>query len=376
MKRAIVLIAAGLAVVTAMLAALYLYTARNVHSIRQQQTGVDQYDRHYCLISMDHSTFWQQVCDSAAAAARENEVYLEWIGQDSPVEYTLQDCIRIAIASGVDGIILSPGGKGDEADIVSLVNRAAQAGIPVVTVISDAPDSDRISYVGINNIQMGELYASCILPTLHAGLNRICLLADTDSDSTNVNLVYSQLLQVLEQGKGDGQQIELTVEPIDTMTGFDAEEEIRDIFVAREELPDTLVCMDLTATESIAQALVDYNRVGSVNVVGTFTSPTVTEAVTKGILSATVDVNVTEVGKLCVSVLNEYISLGYANNYLNIPLELVDQQNAARFAQKESSDEDRSTSAEPAETGAQDEARSASAEAETDDAGAGRGGGS
>ena len=40
-----------------------------------------------------------------------------------------------------------------------LINKATKFGMPVVTVINDAPDTKRVSFVGINTYQMGQVYA-------------------------------------------------------------------------------------------------------------------------------------------------------------------------------------------------------------------------
>ncbi len=331
MKRSIVMTAAGLVVITLLISALYFYSDWNIRQIRMQQMPAEEYERHYCLISTDRSSFWQGVYENAAVTGKDSGSYLEWIGMASPADYSLQDCLRIAIASDVDGIILYPGNEGEDKGTVALIDEAVDEGIPVLTVITDAPDSSRIGYVGVNNYQMGELYGTQLLKTLHDGLNRICMLSNAGSDNASVNLVYSRMLQVLEESKKSGQSVEVVVKTISTATGFDAEEEIRDIFVTRDSLPDTLVCMDLTATESAAQALVDYNRVGSVNVIGTYLSSTVLEAVDKGIITAAAGLDESGIGQVCVSALDEYNSLGYASNYINIPLETVTQENVKMY---------------------------------------------
>ena len=44
---------------------------------------------------------------------------------------------------------------------------------------------------------------------------------------------------------------------MNTATSFDAEEDIRNIFVRRQQIPDILICLDLVSTECAMQALVD-----------------------------------------------------------------------------------------------------------------------
>src|SRR6056297_3583995 len=56
------------------------------------------------------------------------------------------------IAKGVDGIILT---AGEANALVPAINRAIEAEIPVITFDSDAPKSNRLSFVGTNNYQAG-----------------------------------------------------------------------------------------------------------------------------------------------------------------------------------------------------------------------------
>lgn len=56
------------------------------------------------------------------------------------------------IARKVDGIIVT---AGDAKTLVPAINKATQAGIPVITFDSDAPSSKRLAFVGTNNYNAG-----------------------------------------------------------------------------------------------------------------------------------------------------------------------------------------------------------------------------
>lgn len=60
--------------------------------------------------------------------------------------------IEQLIARGVDGILAT---AGDAQTMNSAIDRAIAAGIPVVLFDSDAPDSDRLAFVGTNNYNAG-----------------------------------------------------------------------------------------------------------------------------------------------------------------------------------------------------------------------------
>lgn len=56
------------------------------------------------------------------------------------------------VARQFDGVVVT---AGDAATLVPSINRAVEQDIPVVTFDSDAPDSDRLAFVGTNNFAAG-----------------------------------------------------------------------------------------------------------------------------------------------------------------------------------------------------------------------------
>ena len=323
MKNQLIWITAGLLLITMMLTALWIYSDRSLYELERQGTDRENYERHYALISGEESKLWQDVYENAAQTGSASGDYVEWIGKNAPVEYTAEDCMRIASASGVDGIILH---KNAASDMTDLIDEASENGIPVVTVLNDESGSSRISYVGTNSYQMGEIYAHEVLKALHEGDNQIMVLTDVNLEEGSFSLLYSQMMQVLETGKGKDCEVRLTAHTINTHTSFDAEEDIRDIFLHSGQRPDIMVCLDPVSTECAAQALIDYNEVGNISVIGYYASETVADAVSKGIVQATLEMDAQEIGRLCVEALDEYWSLGRVNNYFNVSLSMITQE--------------------------------------------------
>ncbi|MFM2279053.1 MAG: hypothetical protein RLZZ444_1284, partial [Pseudomonadota bacterium] len=73
-----------------------------------------------------------------------------------PVEHepaTQAQIIEDLITQGVDGLAIS---VSDAAAATTVINKAVDAGIVVITFDSDAPESKRSSYVGTNNKEFGK----------------------------------------------------------------------------------------------------------------------------------------------------------------------------------------------------------------------------
>ena len=320
MKKTIIPITAVLIATTVLLLGMWSYYSRVVNEIEQQGSNAAVYDRHYVVVSEDSSELWQSIYESAREAAARENVYLEWIGANSPANYTLKDSMKVAIASKVDGIILYPWGG---LDVTEQINEAAKQGIPVVTVLNDCNESDRISFVGINSHQMGQIYGEQILNLLEDGMNRVLVLVNTSMEDVNTNLMYSQMNAVVEAGKPRTKKVEISAYSVDSTANFEAEEVIRDIFINSDSLPDILICLDPVSTECAYQAIVDYNEVGNVNIVGYYTSDIVMNAIHKGLIPAAVTIDTGEIGRYSIDALNEYLSAGHVSNYFNVGLSIV-----------------------------------------------------
>ncbi len=320
MKRSMVVLVCGLLLATGLLAALWIYSSSRLKQISAQGENTKEYSRHYALITDDYSDQWESIYTSARDRAEEENVYLEWVGEGNPANYAVEDLFRIAAASRVDGILLHHSGS---ESMKELIDDASREGIPVITVLKDESDSSRISYIGINNYQMGETYGEQILKLLRSGSNQILVLLNETENDTYTNIMYSQMAQKVENERPQDRQAVFSTFDVNTSTSFDAEEDIRDIFVHRDSLPDIMVCLDLISTECAYQALVDFNEVGNMDIVGYYASDTVLDGIRKGVISATLSLDAEEIGRLCIDALNEYCSLGHVSNYFNVGLEMI-----------------------------------------------------
>ncbi|MDY3919950.1 MAG: substrate-binding domain-containing protein [Candidatus Limivivens sp.] len=293
------------------------------------------YKKHYVLIPDDgDSLLWQSVYETARREAADADACLELIQSGESPEYTQADCLQIAIASQVDGIILKPDGS---TEVRELIDQAVEQKIPVITVLEDDSSSQRISFVGLNSYQMGDTYADQVLKFLNSGTTRIMVLINSESRNPGTNLIYSSMVRSIEQKIPPTQNVRIEAYTIDSSTDFDSEEVIRDIFLNQDTLPDILICMDEVTTECTYQALLDYNEVGNINIIGFYYSDLILDAVRKGTIPVTIALNTEEIGKYSINALEEYLSLGHASSYYNVNIDIITQENVDSFTEQEES---------------------------------------
>lgn len=287
-----------------------------------------EYSRHYVMIPEESSSqLWRDIYSGAKEKAAESDAYVELLSDWSTGEYTEASYIDIAIAAKVDGIIVKPDGS---AKVRAAIDAAADAGIPVVTVLDDDMDSSRKSFVGINSYQMGTMYGRQILKCIGEDTDRITVLLN-EKDGRK-DFIFKELKATVQSGltKEQNDRIEITPMTIRADSTFDAEEVIRDLLHAKD-CPDILVCMNETNSVSAYHAMVDYNRVGDVDIIGFYQSETMLEAVQKGTVPMVITLDTRQMGRNSVEALEEYHSMGYMSNYISVDLEIVTQQNSGEF---------------------------------------------
>ncbi len=301
------------------------------------------YDRHYVMITgREDGDFWDRVYESALAEGKRRGVYVERFGEDLAVEYDRNELLKLAMLASVDGIIV-PGDE--EEETVALLQEAVEQGIPVVNVLEDSMGSSRQCFVGNNSYNLGQDYGRQILELLakqekegdHVTSEnpaKVMVLVDENRTDISQNLVLLGIREMLEN-EGEGIPVTVEARPVDNTRSFSSEESIRDIFLNSEMLPDILVCLSAVHTRCAYQAAVDYNQVGTVQMLGYYDSEAILEAVSKNILYSTISLDTEQMGRLCVQALDEYVETGYTNNYMAVDTRLIRAEEAERLVNQE-----------------------------------------
>ncbi|HWT74661.1 MAG TPA: substrate-binding domain-containing protein [Mobilitalea sp.] len=283
-----------------------------------------EYGYHYAIISEEaDATFWDAIYQGALEKGKEQNAYVEKIGSNLSITYSLEDLMRIAIASKVDGIILEPNGN---EDIAGLIDEADQAGIPVVTVLRDVTGSKRISYVGINSYTLGQTYAKEVLDVVKEGKKNVTVLLNEDTADTSQKEIYTSIL-----GEISGMNITVKSEIINTKSAFSSEEDIRNLIMDNKNSPDLLVCLTAVDTICAYQAVVDYNKVGNIDIVGYYDSDIILRAIEKNIVHSTLTIDANQMGENCVEALTEYREKNNVSDFYSVDNNVINKDNVSNY---------------------------------------------
>lgn len=293
--------------------------------------GVDEaenwtvYNRHFAMIVDDEDeAFWRDVYTYMQEEANQQDAYVELKGFDRfSSDYSLRDLMDIAVASEVNGIIVENTG---ERGLEEKMQAAAEAGIPVVTVLNDAPLTDRVCFVGINPYSVGQKYSSELLKLIPEGGDavRICVLLTDDAVDRNEYQIYTQINTDLVTNPKTSGRVSVEAIRIPTDAPFASEEAIRELFQTEGgKIPDYIICFNSLITDSVYQTVLDFNLAGQTQIIGYYTSVTTLDAIRNGNVAMTMMADTEGMGRACAKALLDQIEEGRTNSYYEIEMNFM-----------------------------------------------------
>ena len=117
-------------------------------------------EKYYLISANIQLPYWQAAASGIRRAAHEMGVQSQFSGPDSYDAQAEVQEFRKAVAASPAGILVS---VADPKLLAPEIDKAIEAGVPVVTVDSDAPNSKRLFYVGTDNLAAGQLGARVVI---------------------------------------------------------------------------------------------------------------------------------------------------------------------------------------------------------------------
>ncbi|WP_081641099.1 sugar ABC transporter substrate-binding protein [Butyrivibrio sp. XPD2006] len=316
--------------------------------VSQAESNV--YDKYFVMITDNYkSDFWQSVYKGAFEKAKESNIYVDLFGEQFNKDYSVEELMEIAIASKVDGIIVY---ANETLEMSRVINKAVDAGIPVVTLYGDCTRSDRLSFIGVGSYSIGKVYGGQIIDIIKEKRReeliesetiedrsqiKITVLANADTQDSGQNIIISSIQDTINQDNVTNSEFAVSIVTVDNTNSFSVEESIRDIFLG-EEIPDVIVCLNELSTVCTYQAVVDFNMVGEVSILGYYDSEAIVSAIERGGVYATISIDAAQMGEYSVTALTDYHDFGNISEYYLADVTLINQDNVEQFKKEEGDD--------------------------------------
>ena len=203
-------------------------------------------EQYYVIATNIKLPYWQTANAGLMKAAAQYGVKAELRGTDKFDPQGEVQEFRTAVARKPAGILVS---VADPALMGTEIDSALAAGIPVITIDSDAPNSHRLYFIGTNNLEAGRLGGERVASKLHGKGNVVFytmpgqpnlderLKGYEDVFSTHPGMNVAEVFNI----KGD------------SGTAFDKTEQL--LAKTGKDKIDAFVCLEASAGKDVAEAL-------------------------------------------------------------------------------------------------------------------------
>jgi len=232
----------------------------------------------YVLIAANIALpYWQEVQAGLRDSARNLGVKAEMLGPES---YNVQgelDAFQQAAAKHPAGIMISPA---DAKKFNAAIDETVKAGIPVICIDSDAPESKRILFIGTDNLRAGRESGRRIAQLLH-GRGDIIVI------TIPAQLNLAQRLSGVKEVFSSYPQIQITDTFDDKGDPGSAADQISAAIEKKEEV-DGILCLEASGGSGAASALHRLNMEGKIPIVAMDKDPDTLDFIERGVISATI----------------------------------------------------------------------------------------
>lgn len=249
--------------------------------------------------------YWTEVGYGVVDAGKQLNVKAVYNGPSTASSADQISIMEGCIARKVDGIGVSPN---DPGALKSVINRAIKNGIPVVTLDSDSPESERVSFIGTNNILAGRILGEKLVEII--GPKGEVVLLTGGLGARNLNERIQGFKEVISKYP-DIKIIGMQANNDDSTLALSQAESI---LQANPNLK-AFVGINQPSAPAAARAVKAANKKGKVLVVGFDATPDIRQFIRDGYIQGTVVQKQYWMGFISVKVLNDI----YTNKKLGIP---------------------------------------------------------
>lgn len=272
----------------------------------------------------DFWTFTRAGCEKAERELESVSVEFRFTSGGTAVEQ--KRVIDDLLVKGISGMIVTPLDPDNQA---MMIDRVASQ-IPVIITDSDIPGSDRICYIGTDNVSAGREAGNLIKELLPDGGEIVMFVGKVDAQNAK-----ERIQGVREELEGtDIQILDIRTDDIDRIR---AKANVNDVLVKYPDV-DCLVGLWSYNGPMILAAVKDAGKLGQVDIVAFDEEEDVLNGVKDGYIYGTIVQQPFEFGYQSVHVLASYLqgdkTVIPPDGKIVIPTSVIKQEQAEAFIQK------------------------------------------
>jgi ribose transport system substrate-binding protein len=233
----------------------------------------------YYLIASDMALpYWQTAAAGFEKAAEQYKVKAKMEGPDGHDPQAELAALEKAIAAKPAGILIS---VADVAVLQPGIDAAIAAGIPVITLDSDAPGSRRLYFIGTNNLEAGRLGGQRVIQKL-GGKGNVVFFTFAGQANTEERLKgFKEVFAT----RPDIHIVDVVDIKGDSRKAFDWAQESLSLTGAKKV--DAFVSLESSSSKAVADALKRANATGRL-IVAWDVNPDTLDEIKAGVIDSTV----------------------------------------------------------------------------------------
>lgn len=283
------------------------------------------------FVTNQQASFWNIAEVGCQDAAEDFDVKVDVRFPSEATATKQKQVVEDLLTSGIEAMAISPIDAANQKD---MLNQWASK-IPLITQDSDAPDSNRLLYIGVDNYAAGRTVGKLIKQAYPNGAQLILCIGRTEQNNAQKRLqgVIDELLDRPDEfswknevGKVEGDKFTVLTTLIDQGAAQVAKQKVED---ALNSYPEVEVFVGLFAYNppAILQALKQANRLGKIKVAAFDEDDLTLQGVKDGHVIGTVVQNPYEYGYQSIRVLSEILKGNRKvipeTKYIDIPARAV-----------------------------------------------------
>ena len=235
-------------------------------------------DEHYIFVAANVQVpYWQAAAAGFSKAGERMKVQSSFVGPNTYDPKAEREVLQEAVQKKPTGILLA---VTDPALLKDDIDKAIAAGIPVITLDSDAPGSKRLFFIGTNNYQAGLTGGQRLAQELKGKGNVVVF---TMPEQRNMQDRLRGYRDALERQSGIKVTRVVDIQG-DPRIAFDTTTQI----VGKErDKVDAFVCLEAQSGKEVAGVLNSYHVTGKV-VMAMDTDPETLDWIQKGMIAGTI----------------------------------------------------------------------------------------
>jgi ribose transport system substrate-binding protein len=235
-------------------------------------------DEKYFLVSDNLQVrYWQTAAAGFTHEAAQMKVRAETVGPDTFDPRAQLEEFRKAVQRKPTGILIS---VADPNLMKDDIDKAVAAGIPVITIDSDAPSSKRLFFIGTNNYQAGVIGGQRLATALQGKGNVVVFTIPEQANLNDRLRGYRDALATHPQIKIT-QVVDIKGDP---RVAFDTTGQI---LGKQKDKVNAFLCLEAQAGKEVATVL-SNNKINDKIVIAMDTDPETLDWIQKGVIAATI----------------------------------------------------------------------------------------